>query len=104
GACRGGARWGQAVRARRSADLSQSGVVAFFWRPWSQNGLLWIKWTVRCLMKHEEIGFEEERVIAIGRNAVEKGKSRIQRTHGNKDRKSTRLNSSHQIISYAVFC
>src|SRR6185436_20256650 len=23
---------------------------------------------------------------------------------GNKDRKSTRLNSSHQIISYAVFC
>src|SRR5258708_30922282 len=24
--------------------------------------------------------------------------------HGNADRKSTRLNSSHQIISYAVFC
>src|SRR5258708_28336503 len=24
--------------------------------------------------------------------------------HGRKDRKSTRLNSSHQIISYAVFC
>src|SRR5258708_24272962 len=24
--------------------------------------------------------------------------------HTNKDRKSTRLNSSHQIISYAVFC
>src|SRR5258708_29530275 len=26
------------------------------------------------------------------------------RAVGNKDRKSTRLNSSHQIISYAVFC
>src|SRR5258708_16167420 len=25
-------------------------------------------------------------------------------THGKLDRKSTRLNSSHQIISYAVFC
>src|SRR5947208_8024972 len=24
--------------------------------------------------------------------------------HGKRDRKSTRLNSSHQIISYAVFC
>src|SRR5207244_1921826 len=26
------------------------------------------------------------------------------RRHGRQDRKSTRLNSSHQIISYAVFC
>src|SRR5207244_13111657 len=26
------------------------------------------------------------------------------REHGEQDRKSTRLNSSHQIISYAVFC
>src|SRR5258708_23941812 len=26
------------------------------------------------------------------------------RTLGSRDRKSTRLNSSHQIISYAVFC
>src|SRR5258708_30543808 len=26
------------------------------------------------------------------------------RARGNEDRKSTRLNSSHQIISYAVFC
>src|SRR5947208_7812632 len=28
----------------------------------------------------------------------------IQRTTADADRKSTRLNSSHQIISYAVFC
>src|SRR5258708_32031949 len=26
------------------------------------------------------------------------------RSHSSRDRKSTRLNSSHQIISYAVFC
>src|SRR2546430_5402637 len=29
---------------------------------------------------------------------------RHQRKHNNKDRKSTRLNSSHSQISYAVFC
>src|SRR5947208_11609584 len=29
---------------------------------------------------------------------------RAARIHNVKDRKSTRLNSSHQIISYAVFC
>src|SRR5258708_22809425 len=28
----------------------------------------------------------------------------IELTSGTRDRKSTRLNSSHQIISYAVFC
>src|SRR5258708_26910289 len=30
--------------------------------------------------------------------------NRNQRRRGGRDRKSTRLNSSHQIISYAVFC
>src|SRR5258708_28810135 len=30
--------------------------------------------------------------------------ARGQEHHGHRDRKSTRLNSSHQIISYAVFC
>src|SRR2546426_5558661 len=39
----------------------------------------------------------------------EKGKTRIEvyrldATTGKKDRKSTRLNSSHLVISYAVFC
>src|SRR5258708_14164269 len=29
---------------------------------------------------------------------------RTERNGSNQDRKSTRLNSSHQIISYAVFC
>src|SRR5258708_16978032 len=30
--------------------------------------------------------------------------TRVLRSEGLQDRKSTRLNSSHQIISYAVFC
>src|SRR5207244_8615150 len=34
----------------------------------------------------------------------EKQLLRLQETLNQKDRKSTRLNSSHQIISYAVFC
>src|SRR2546426_5597703 len=29
---------------------------------------------------------------------------RCHRAHGERDRKSTRLNSSHLVISYAVFC
>src|SRR5258708_31978742 len=31
-------------------------------------------------------------------------KRRLRSAEGRRDRKSTRLNSSHQIISYAVFC
>src|SRR5258708_30980543 len=34
----------------------------------------------------------------------ELGHFRMQHVAGHEDRKSTRLNSSHQIISYAVFC
>src|SRR5438552_18431431 len=37
---------------------------------------------------------------AEGRRACRGGDPR----HARRDRKSTRLNSSHQIISYAVFC
>src|SRR3990170_6528957 len=33
-----------------------------------------------------------------------RGERRLRRTWRPTDRKSTRLNSSHQIISYAVFC
>src|SRR5207244_12368851 len=39
---------------------------------------------------------------ALGQQVVEDGKHRL--LHLPRDRKSTRLNSSHQIISYAVFC
>src|SRR5438552_7423902 len=36
--------------------------------------------------------------------AIDSGVTVVNRRGGTVDRKSTRLNSSHQIISYAVFC
>src|SRR5258708_19864675 len=68
-----------------------------------------------CLEKFDKFSIEKKAVILAGR-------IRSVRTHGKlaffdledesenaslpcvRDRKSTRLNSSHQIISYAVFC
>src|SRR5258708_23185633 len=41
---------------------------------------------------------------AIFRRDCFDSKLRTHKLKGKKDRKSTRLNSSHQIISYAVFC
>src|SRR5438552_2804244 len=51
----------------------------------------------------------EAAVIGSGRDAQRlRDRSRptrvLSRARGGRDRKSTRLNSSHQIISYAVFC
>src|SRR5258708_30893272 len=46
-----------------------------------------------------------ESVMAEAARLAEQGYTEIQLLGQNvKDRKSTRLNSSHQIISYAVFC
>src|SRR5207244_11137509 len=41
-------------------------------------------------------------VLVVPTGVAGSGKSSL--VHGSIDRKSTRLNSSHQIISYAVFC
>src|SRR5258708_32082117 len=43
----------------------------------------------------DDVEMLEDLIVTAVREAIEKGKT---------DRKSTRLNSSHQIISYAVFC
>src|SRR3712207_9012361 len=40
----------------------------------------------------------------VGESAAHRGFSRPMRTTSGRDRKSTRLNSSHANISYAVFC
>src|SRR5258708_21224392 len=46
-----------------------------------------------------------ERAASVGpRIAVERAVELLMPLAGQGDRKSTRLNSSHQIISYAVFC
>src|SRR2546427_3967893 len=51
--------------------------------------------------------FREARGEGCGRGRGETGRSphvELQRSRGRQDRKSTRLNSSHSQISYAVFC
>src|SRR5256886_9877420 len=45
---------------------------------------------------------DEELALPIARGAL--GRIVLQLGHPQKDRKSTRLNSSHSQISYAVFC
>src|SRR5947208_9616118 len=45
----------------------------------------------------------DERATGVARNDVAQGVSGNSQ-EARQDRKSTRLNSSHQIISYAVFC
>src|SRR5947208_6199717 len=51
----------------------------------------------------EALGARPIAVAVVGYpRAQRRTKGRV--GYGNRDRKSTRLNSSHQIISYAVFC
>src|SRR5690242_947705 len=45
-----------------------------------------------------------QRQVTFGTSDVGKHKSEAARARLSKDRKSTRLNSSHMSISYAVFC
>src|SRR5258708_18793411 len=51
------------------------------------------------LLPHVAGHLVEKRIFAVDHFVVGEGKDEIRL-----DRKSTRLNSSHQIISYAVFC
>src|SRR5258708_29839603 len=65
---------------------------------------------VHHLEKEQPLRFADVKVVASGpllaavETEVKYGKSTIKVTVSTLDRKSTRLNSSHQIISYAVFC
>src|SRR5258708_10190783 len=43
-------------------------------------------------------------IFIVQRQVLEQGELSAQTRSRSEDRKSTRLNSSHQIISYAVFC
>src|SRR5437763_15434035 len=52
------------------------------------------------LLQHTAVGVDEADVAAAG--DAEVGVARLPRAV--QDRKSTRLNSSHRCISYAVFC
>src|SRR5258708_28568891 len=55
-------------------------------------------WTLRAYIRQGKI-----RAVKIGRRVLVQPEE-LQRLIEAGDRKSTRLNSSHQIISYAVFC
>src|SRR3989454_3216695 len=48
--------------------------------------------------------FEHGDALGFGRVRGDDGAHAQVRDHGAQDRKSTRLNSSHLVISYAVFC
>src|SRR2546427_4005574 len=52
------------------------------------------------------IGDDADAVVILGRRADHRGPSDVDLLDrlGQRDRKSTRLNSSHSQISYAVFC
>ena len=43
-------------------------------------------------------------VVVVGAQWGDEGKGKIVDWLSERDRKSTRLNSSHVVISYAVFC
>src|SRR5258708_18615848 len=51
-----------------------------------------VPWQLRIIQEHHEIRQNRIAIDAAGSDLA------------HQDRKSTRLNSSHQIISYAVFC
>src|SRR5256885_5771821 len=71
----------------------------------------------RCATQHQPAGAQrplEHRPVELDRPAVERvlrlrtdlslHEPAHKRGHERQDRKSTRLNSSHLVISYAVFC
>src|SRR5258708_11201951 len=56
---------------------------------------------IYTLSLHDALPISTSRARPADRAADERGEGH---DDGDEDRKSTRLNSSHQIISYAVFC
>src|SRR5438034_3470956 len=60
--------------------------------------------TRRDLHQHPELGFEERRTSGLVAERLQRLGYTVRTGVGRTDRKSTRLNSSHTVISYAVFC
>src|SRR3712207_8900589 len=62
-------------------------------------------WTYTLLISHAVLAFHiQNRGILAQMLAQEQSSLSKKRKIGSRDRKSTRLNSSHANISYAVFC
>src|SRR5258708_26244893 len=64
---------------------------------WEYECYMGPQWGLLCLVGLDYIE------CYVGRRAIESRPTKHKSPHWG-DRKSTRLNSSHQIISYAVFC
>src|SRR2546427_6946171 len=76
---------------RSPAPRSREGLMIARLPPVDRDQLVAMR---RDLHQHPELGFEERRTSALV----------AERLRALGDRKSTRLNSSHSQISYAVFC
>src|SRR2546430_4648163 len=61
-------------------------------------------WGKAMALYHQLWDFPGDKTLKEGRKDVEKARKIRSTTPREKDRKSTRLNSSHSQISYAVFC
>src|SRR5699024_11842741 len=84
---------------RRSSDLNNRGFVFDNLEEWMPTKIL----------KTQEEFFEKLIFLLESEKDVDEAKRRMLKGkffkyHDNQDRKSTRLNSSHVSISYAVFC
>src|SRR5437763_8841810 len=69
----------------------------FFFRPKSATD-------IHTLSLHDALPISSRSPYSKPRPAPHAAAVRTGRCHGPEDRKSTRLNSSHRCISYAVFC
>src|SRR5256885_5696415 len=54
--------------------------------------------------RHADLGGQRMQLALGGLAVADVGRDTLQHQVGAADRKSTRLNSSHLVISYAVFC
>src|SRR5215216_7734148 len=59
---------------------------------------------IYTLSLHDALPIRPDGYVAWAGDGTETGSRDAPTTRFGSDRKSTRLNSSHQIISYAVFC
>src|SRR2546422_8636858 len=97
--------YGGGMQPRQRIRVTSAGGVVYRWD--GDNPLFLLlasnKRGVWCLPKGLIEEGEDEVTTAMREVREETGVSRV-KLHGKLDRKSTRLNSSHGYISYAVFC
>src|SRR3712207_8754492 len=73
--------------------------------PWCAGTPTWTSPSARCTTPSTSAPTRRRRSSTEGRDDEHAGEwARLQRRAARRDRKSTRLNSSHANISYAVFC